>query len=238
MPNHVAIIMDGNGRWAQGQGLSRLDGHHAGAENIRCVVEGFYEYGIQYLTLYAFSTENWNRPKKETQYLFHILGELIDREVKNLHERGVQLRHLGRLDPLSKQLQAKVLRAIELTKNNQNMTLSVAFNYGGRSEILHAVRRIIEDGIPAREIDETLFNQYLDTAGLPEPDLIIRTGGEMRLSNFLMWQSAYSECYFTPIPWPDFDKEEIVKVLQDYSRRERRFGGIRPRRGRRAKGDT
>lgn len=237
MPNHVAIIMDGNGRWAKKCGLSRFEGHHAGAENIRRVVEGFAEYGTKYLTLYAFSTENWSRPRKEMQHLFRILGELIDREVQNLHENGIRLRHLGRLDELSKRLQAKVLRAIDLTQNNQAMTLSIAFNYGGRSEILHAVRRIVEDEVPAQEIDETLINRYLDTAGLPEPDLIIRTGGEMRLSNFLMWQAAYSECYFTPTLWPDFGEEEIEKALLDYSRRERRFGGLRPRRGRRTKGD-
>ena len=237
LPIHVAIIMDGNGRWARERGLPRLAGHQAGVENIHRVVQWFVEYGIKHLTIYAFSTENWTRPKQEIRGLFRILGQAIDHEVKSLHENGIKLRHLGRLDGISRRLQTKIKRAIELTKSNSKMTLSLAFNYGGRAEILDAVRRIIEDGIPAQEIDETVFSDCLYTAGLPEPDLIIRTGGVRRLSNFLVWQTAYSEYYFTPTLWPDFDKEEIEKALLDYSQRERRFGGLKARGSRRAELD-
>lgn len=230
IPQHVAIIMDGNGRWAKQRGLSRLEGHRAGTQNLRLVIETFAEYEVKYLTLFAFSTENWTRPKREVRGLIRILSEIIGRETQTLHEKGVRLVHLGRLDPLPEALQRKVQRATELTKHNNKMTLSVAFNYGGRAEILDAVKRIVEDHIPARSIDEALFQSYLYTSDLPAPDLIIRTAGEQRLSNFLLWQSAYSEYYFTPALWPDFGKEEIEKALLAYSQRERRFGGLEPQR--------
>jgi len=232
-PTHVAIIMDGNGRWAKNRGLTRFQGHRAGTENIRRIIRTFADYGVKYLTLFAFSTENWSRPRKEVQGLFRILSQVIDRETGNLHQEGVKLVHLGGLDGLTESLQAKVRESVELTKDNTRMTLNLAFNYGGRADILNAVRRIIKDGLRAEDIDEAAFARYLSTAGLPDPDLIIRTAGEMRLSNFLTWQAAYSEYYFTPTLWPDFDEKEIELALAAYSRRERRFGGLVPNKRRR-----
>ena len=227
VPVHVAIIMDGNGRWAAQRGLSRQAGHRAGTENIRRVIEAFGDRGVKYLTLFAFSTENWGRPKREVDALLRLLGRVINREINTLHENGIRLCHVGRLDPLSPRLQKKVQEAIELTKDNQKMTVSVAFNYGGRDEILDAVRRIVANGLPPESIDEEVFRSHLYTAGLPDPDLIIRTAGELRLSNFLLWQSAYAEYYFTPTYWPDFDTAEVERALEDYSKRQRRFGLVR-----------
>lgn len=228
VPQHVAIIMDGNGRWAKQRGLSRLQGHQAGTENIRRVIDAVGRSGVKYLTLYAFSTENWNRPRREVQALIRLLGEVIDRETMALHERGVRLRHLGTLDGLSPQLRHRVEQAMELTRNNTALTLNVAFNYGGRAEILEAVRHLVSDGVPADRVDEASFSRYLYTTGLPDPDLIIRTAGEMRLSNFLIWQAAYSEYYSTATLWPDFDEKEVEKALLAYSQRQRRFGGLEP----------
>jgi undecaprenyl diphosphate synthase len=219
--------MDGNGRWAKQRGLPRLAGHEAGTNNVRRVVDRFNNYEVKYLTLYAFSTENWRRPDEEVNGLLHIFARMIDRETKALHEKGVRLFHLGKADSLSEELQTKVNKAIELTKNNTGITLSIAFDYGGRAEILDAVRRIVRDGIRPEDITESLFSSYLYTPNVPEPDLIIRTAGEMRLSNFLIWQSAYSEYYSTPTLWPDFKDEEVDKALIAYSRRERRFGGLK-----------
>lgn len=227
IPQHVGIIMDGNGRWAREHGLPRLEGHRAGTENIRRVLEACSEFGIKIITIYAFSTENWGRPQLEVRGLMRILEEVIDREVQNLHKNGVQLRHIGRLEGLSQRLQQAVRDALELTKENDRLILNVAFNYGGRSEILDAVRRLMGDGISPQELSEELFERYLYTAGLPPPDLIIRTGGEMRLSNFLTWQAAYAEYYSTPTYWPDFNEEELHKALLAYSQRERRFGLLR-----------
>lgn len=225
IPTHVAIIMDGNARWAGQRRLSRLEGHRTGTENIRRIVETFAEYHVKYLTLYAFSTENWRRPETEVEGLMQILNEVIEKETKALHEKGVRLRHLGRLDRLSERLQQQVRKSIELTSNNTRMTLSVAFDYGSRAEIVDAVRSIVAEGVPVDAIDEDLFCRHLYSNGLPDPDLIIRTAGEERLSNFLLWQSAYSELYFTPVPWPEFDEEEAKKALIAYSKRERKFGG-------------
>ena len=227
LPNHVAIIMDGNGRWAKQRGLPRLAGHEAGTSNVRRVVDRFNNYEVKYLTLYAFSTENWRRPDEEVNGLLHIFARMIDRETKALHEKGVRLFHLGKADSLSEELQTKVNKAIELTKNNTGITLSIAFDYGGRAEILDAARRIVRDGIRPEDITDSLFSSYLYTPNVPEPDLIIRTAGEMRLSNFLIWQSAYSEYYSTLTLWPDFKDEEVDKALIAYSRRERRFGGLK-----------
>jgi undecaprenyl diphosphate synthase len=218
--------MDGNGRWAKQRRLPRLAGHRAGTENIRRVIECFADHQVKCLTLFAFSTENWNRPSREITGLFRILQEVIERETKNLHEKGIRLRHLGRLDGLSKELQQAVKHASDLTQNNTRMTLSIAFNYGSRAEIVDALKRILRQGISPENIDEALIGSYLYTAGLPDPDLIIRTAGEMRLSNFLLWQAAYSEYYCTPTFWPDFNGEEIEKALIAYSQRERRFGGL------------
>lgn len=225
LPIHVAVIMDGNVRWAEGQGKSRMEGHRAGTENIRRVVESFVRYQVKYLTLYAFSTENWSRPEAEVRELMHILGRVIKRETKALHEKGIRLHHLGRIDRLSERVQKQVRYAIDLTKDNPVMTLSIAFDYGGRAEILNAARQLVTSGIAPEMIDEERFSGYLYSAGLPDPDLIIRTAGEVRLSNFLLWQSAYSEFYFTPIYWPDFDEEEVRKALTAYSERKRNFGG-------------
>lgn len=226
IPRHVAIIMDGNGRWAAKRGLPRLAGHRAGVENIQRVLEGCADYGVKILTLYAFSTENWSRPPEEVQGLLKILEEVIDQRTREFHEKGVQLRHIGQLEGLSESLKDKVRYAIDLTKNNDKGILNIAFNYGGRSEVVEAARRIIRAGIAPESLDEDLFSRYLYTAGLPDPDLIIRTAGEMRLSNYLIWQAAYAEYYSTPTLWPDFDKGEFYKALQAYSQRVRRFGGL------------
>jgi len=216
--------MDGNGRWAQARGLPRPAGHRAGTENLRRVLRAAVEFGVQILTIYAFSTENWDRPKGEVKVLLSILERVIDRELSELDEEGVQLRHVGRLGRLPPKLQRKVQDAVELTRNNQQLILNVAFDYGGRAELMDAIRRIIADGVPAEQVDEPLVSRYLYTAGLPDLDLIIRTSGEMRISNFLIWQGAYAEFYVTPTLWPDFGKDELYKALEDYNRRERRFG--------------
>jgi len=226
IPTHLAIIMDGNGRWALEKGLPRLAGHQAGTENLREVIEACGEFGIQYLTIYAFSTENWNRPPEEIQGLMKIFRMMLNRELNNLHEDGVQLRHIGRLDKIDQELRDKVKEAIQLTKDNKTLILNIAFNYGGRDEILHAVKQLMEDGHKAEDLDEDLFAKYLYTAGSPDPDLIIRTSGEYRCSNFLIWQGAYSEWYFTSTYWPDFGREELHQALTVYDQRERRYGEI------------
>lgn len=225
-PRHVAIIMDGNGRWAISRGLPRLAGHKAGTENLRRVIRATVEFGIKYLTIYAFSTENWGRPPEEVQGLLHILEDVIDRELAELHAEGVQLRHIGRLERLDSKLQKKVLKAMELTKNNDRLILNIAWNYGGRDEIVQAIQKMMRDSVKPEEVTDELVNQYLYTAGVPDPDLIIRTSGELRISNFLIWQAAYSEWYITSTYWPDFDKEEYRRALETYSQRDRRYGGV------------
>jgi undecaprenyl diphosphate synthase len=224
VPRHIGIIMDGNGRWAKARGLPRSAGHRAGTENLRVVLRAAVEFGIQVLTIYAFSTENWGRSEGEIKALLSILERMINRELSELHEEGVQLRHIGHLEHLPQKLQQKVLDAVELTQDNQQLILNVAFDYGGRAELVDAVRRIVADGVPVEQVDESLIDRYLYTVGLPDPDMIIRTSGEMRVSNFLIWQGAYAEFYVTPTLWPDFDKDELYKALEDYNRRERRFG--------------
>jgi undecaprenyl diphosphate synthase len=224
VPHHLAIIMDGNGRWAKERGKPRHEGHRAGTENLRRTLRACTEFGIKILTIYAFSTENWGRPPAEVAFLMNILESVIDRELAELHASGVQLRHLGHLDGLQKNLQRKVLEAVEKTRNNDRLILNVAFNYGGRDDIVQAVRRIMADGVPPDQVDETLIGYYLSTGGQPDPDLIVRTSGEMRVSNFLIWQAAYAEYYVTPTYWPDFDREELRKALFSFSQRKRRFG--------------
>lgn len=226
LPQHVAIIMDGNGRWAKQRRLPRLAGHRQGVNTAQNIVKIFIEYQIPYLTLYAFSTENWNRPRREIDGIFKIIEERLEEGTKFAQKNGIRVRHLGKPDGLPLRLQQRVKRTLELTQNNTSMTLGLAFNYGGRDEIVEAVRRLIVDGISPPQINENVFRTYLYTADIPDPDLIIRTGGEMRLSNFLIWQSAYAESYFTPILWPDFNKKEIDKALIAYSQRQRRFGRI------------
>ena len=225
-PQHVAIIMDGNGRWAKKRHLPRLVGHNAGSENIRPVVKIFANYGVKYLTLYMFSTENWNRPRPEVAGLLSLLGRKIDQETQAFHQENIRLIHLGRLDRLSRKLREKVKAAVELTKNNTGLTLCLAFDYGGRDEIVQAARRIADAGIPGNNIDESVFAQYLYSPNIPDPDLVIRTAGESRLSNFLIWQAAYSEFYFTPVLWPDFGLKDVEEALSEYKHRQRRFGKI------------
>ncbi|MBI2288348.1 MAG: di-trans,poly-cis-decaprenylcistransferase [Chloroflexi bacterium] len=226
LPNHIAIVPDGNGRWAERQGLPRLSGHRAGAENTRRMINYLNEYPIKYVTLYGFSTENWSRPEEEVKGLFQILTDFIGKCIPELNQNGVKLRHLGRLNELPPDLQLAINGAVAATKNNTGMTLSLAFNYGGRAEILDAVRRLMAAGVPSKDIDEELFSDYLYTAGLPDVDLLIRAGDELRLSNFLIWQTAYSEYQFTKVLWPDFSKKDIDKALLSFSRRQRRFGGL------------
>ncbi|MBA7662254.1 Isoprenyl transferase [subsurface metagenome] len=223
-PNHVAIVPDGNRRWAEQHKLPKLDGHRAGAENMWHMIQYLSEYPIKYITMYGFSSENWGRPKDEVDGLFRLLKGLIDKKTPEVHKRGIRLRHLGRLEELPQWLQQSLNKAVELTKNNTKTTLSLAFNYGGRIEILDAVRRLVAEDVSPQDIDEKLFDGYLYTNGLPEVDLLIRTGDELRLSNFLIWQTAYSEYYFTEVLWPDFGKDDIEKALLSYSQRQRRFG--------------
>lgn len=224
IPRHVAIIMDGNGRWAAAHGLPRSEGHRRGTENLRTTIKSAVEFGVEILTVYAFSTENWGRPRREVKLLLRILEMVIDRELRELHANGVQIRHIGELSGIPENLQRKVKQACEHTKDNTRLILNVAFNYGGRDEIVHAVRRIVEAGVPADQITEETIAANLYTAGLPDPDLIIRTSGELRVSNFLIWQGSYSEYYATPVYWPDFNRDEFLAAILDYNRRKRRFG--------------
>lgn len=226
VPRHVAVIMDGNGRWAAERGLARVEGHERGTENIRRITHTAGEVGIEYLTLWAFSTENWRRPADEVSGILRILGEAIERETEELHRQGAQLRHIGSLDGLSPSLRQSVVDAIELTKHNSKLVLTLAFNYGGRQEILQAVRRCLDDGVSPDELDEHAFARRLYTQDIPDPDLIIRTSGEHRLSNFLIWQGAYAELFFTPKFWPDFGPADLEEAVADFSRRERRFGAL------------
>jgi len=226
IPYHVGIIMDGNGRWAQTRNLPRIAGHRAGTDNLRRILRACVEFDIKVLTIYAFSTENWNRPFDEVRGLMLILEQVIDRELKDLHKNGVQIRHIGHVEGISDRLRKRIKKAVETTKNNDTLILNVAFNYGGRAEILDATRRLLREGVSPEDLTEELFANHLYTAGLPDPDLIIRTGGDMRLSNFMIWQAAYAEIYSTPTFWPDFGREELHKALVEYAHRERRFGRV------------
>ena len=225
-PAHVAVIMDGNGRWAAEHGKSRSEGHRAGTDNLRRIIDAFIRHEVRYLTLYAFSTENWNRPDDEVCALLEIVEEVIRTVVDDLHREDIRLRHIGRLDRLPPELHRSIRESIELTKHNSRMTLCVAFDYGGRAEIVDAVRSMIADKVRAEDVDEDLVRQYIYTSGMPDPDLIIRTSGEQRLSNFLIWQAAYAEYYTTPVYWPDFDEMEVDKALKAYGERKRRFGKV------------
>lgn len=226
LPRHIAIIMDGNGRWARQRGLPRLAGHRAGTENVRRIVRACVDFNIAVLSIYAFSTENWGRPPDEVRGLMTILEEVIGRETAALHKEGVAIHHIGRKEELSASLRRKIEQAESLTQANTRMILNVAFNYGGRREILDAVRRVMAQGVDVSTLDEASFSHYLYTAGQPDPDLVIRTAGEMRLSNFLVWQAAYAEYYSTPTYWPDFDREELRKALDAYAQRQRKFGKL------------
>lgn len=224
IPVHVAIIMDGNGRWAKQRGKPRLFGHRAGAQNLRNIIKACVEFGVRYLTVYAFSTENWSRPQEEVRGLMNILSEAIEKELPELNRQGVRLRHIGRLERLEPRLIKKINAALEVTSKNDRLDMCIAWNYGGRDEIIYAVEKIIADGRKPEEITENLISQYVFTSGIPDPDLVIRTSGEFRTSNFLLWQTAYSEWYFPKIFWPDFGREAFYDALVDYAARERRFG--------------
>ena len=226
VPVHVGIIMDGNGRWAKQRGLPRLAGHRAGTKNLRRVIRAAANAGIKHLTFYAFSTENWSRPEEEVGGLMGLLGEFIETETPELHKEGARLLHIGHLEHLEPQLRQKIENAIELTKNNTRIDVILAFSYGGRDEIVTAVQKIVAAGIPAEEITQQTLSDNMFTAGIPDPDLIIRTSGELRTSNFLTWQSVYSEWAFLKVLWPDFDEAALNQVLEDYAKRDRRFGGL------------
>ena len=225
LPQHVAIIMDGNGRWAELHGMPRLLGHRAGSTNVRSIITAAIARGIRFLTLYVFSTENWSRPALEVTGLMTLLSEVIAREVQWLHGQGVQLRHLGRMESLPAILQQRIDQVVNKTQANSTITVTIALNYGGRADIVDAVHAIASRGIPLEQIDEDCITQFLGTRGLPDPDLVIRTGGEQRLSNFLIWQAAYSELWTTSVLWPDFNPRHLDEAFHDYARRKRRFGG-------------
>ena len=226
LPKHVAIIMDGNGRWAAERGLPRVEGHRAGTENVRGIIKACLEADVEVLTLYAFSTENWLRPREEIDALFSILSDVIDGETDELRRVGVRVHHLGSLEGVPESLAQRVRYAVNATQANDRLTLNIAFNYGSRGEIVRAVRRIVACGVEPGQIDEELISANLYTAGLPDPDLIIRTAGEMRLSNFMLWQAAYAEYWCTEVFWPDLTPDLFRAALADYTRRDRRFGGL------------
>ncbi len=231
IPRHVAIIMDGNGRWAQQRGLPRVAGHQAGVKSVREVVEAAIDIGIPVLTLYAFSQENWKRPQEEVSVLMGLLDHFLDKEIKNLVRQGVRFRVLGRIEALPQKVQKKIFEAVERTAANNKLVFNIALNYGARTEILDAVREVLREAksnasLMNGGLDEAYFSERLYTRGLPDPDLLIRTSGEMRLSNFLLWQLSYAEIYITKKNWPDFHKQDLLKAVRDYQKRERRFGDI------------
>ncbi len=226
IPRHVAIIMDGNGRWAKKRGMPRLFGHRAGVENLRAVIKACVEFGIRYLTIYAFSTENWGRPQDEVSGLEKLFHEAFTNEFLELRKQGVRIIHLGQREGIPQDLLDEIDEAVELSKTNDRLVLSVALNYGSRNEIMHAVRRMVAEGLKPEEITEQTISRYLFTANIPDPDLVIRTSGEQRLSNFLLFQSAYSEWEFPETLWPDFGKEQLLEAIFEYSKRDRRFGKV------------
>lgn len=226
IPVHVGIVMDGNGRWAAQRGLARLEGHRAGARCVREVAEAAVDFGVRVLTLYAFSTENWSRPEDEVSGLMTLLEETIEREQGAIVENQIQVRSIGRRDAVPSTLQVAIDQLENVTRDNNRLTINFAFNYGGRSEIVDAVREIVAAGVPASHISEETIGQHLYTRNLPDPDLVIRTAGEMRLSNFLLWQAAYAEYYAAQVYWPDFGRKEFYAALANYSHRERKFGGL------------
>jgi undecaprenyl diphosphate synthase len=226
IPTHIAIIMDGNGRWAKARGLPRIEGHRVGTEAVRRLVRACIDFGIQYLTIYAFSTENWARPQEEVNGLMMLLETVVVNELDELHREGVRIRHIGRLESLPAGLRDKIKRAVEITRENKKMVFTIAWNYGGRDEIIWAIQNIIRDGVKPEEVTEKLVSSYLFTSDVPDPELLIRTSGELRLSNFLLWQTAYSEWVVSPVFWPDFDKEDLRKAIIEYGNRDRRFGKV------------
>ena len=230
LPRHIAVIMDGNGRWATGKGVARIFGHRNAIQAVKDITEGCGELGIKVLTLYAFSTENWGRPKDEVEGLMELLVNTLKKEIKTLHENQVKLITIGEIGHLPKVCQENLLEAVEATKNNSGLTLLLALSYSGRSEIIKAVKKIFKDvkagTLQEEDIHESMFGNYLETAGFPDPELLIRTSGEMRVSNFLLWQIAYTELYVTKTLWPDFRKEDLYEAICAYQKRERRFGKV------------
>ena len=226
IPRHVAIIMDGNGRWAKKRGMPRLFGHRAGTENLRAIIKACVEFGIKYLTIYAFSTENWGRPQDEVMGLQKLFHEAFTNEFLEMHKQGVRIIHLGQREGIPQDLLKEIDEAVERSKNNDRLVLSVALNYGSRNEIMHAVRQMIAEGVKPEEVTEQSISNYLFTAGTPDPDLVIRTSGEQRLSNFLLYQTAYSEWEFPETLWPDFGRDQLLEAIFEYSRRDRRFGKV------------
>lgn len=230
LPRHIAVIMDGNGRWAKNKGAARIFGHRNAIQAVKDVTEGCGELGIKYLTLYAFSTENWGRPKEEVDALMELLVNTLQKEISTLHENQVKLRTIGDVTHLPKDCQNNLAQAIEATKNNSGLTMQLALNYSGRWEIVEAAKKLAEEAknglIRPEEIDEHYFSEHLKTAGIPDPELLIRTSGELRVSNFLLWQIAYTEIFITPTLWPDFRKEHLYEAICAYQKRERRFGKV------------
>ena len=227
VPRHVAAVMDGNGRWAQRRGLKRTDGHAAGEEALLDATNGCLDLGVEWFTVYAFSTENWRRPRDEVRYLMNFNESLLLRRRDELHEKGVRMRFVGRRDRrVPKRVLRRMDEALELTQDNRRMTLTIAFNYGGRAEIVDAVRRIVEAGVPADKITEKTIARHLYDSDMPDPDLMIRTSGEHRISNYLLWQLAYSELVFPDVLWPDFRREHLFDAVREYQERTRRFGGL------------
>lgn len=231
VPYHVAIIMDGNARWAEKNGLTVAEGHRAGYENIERVTRALAERGVKEATLFAFSTENWDRPTTEVEAIMELATEAVESGIGRFHSQGVKLRHVGYEKRLPVEMTAKIKEAEELTRKNGRFTLNLAFDYGGRHEIVNAIRRIVAEGVQPKNIDEELVARYLFTRGIPDPDMIIRTGGEFRISNFMIWQSAYSEFYSSKAMWPEFGEKQVDEAIRAYSYRQRRFGG-RPERRR------
>ena len=231
IPAHIAIILDGNGRWAKAKGMPRNYGHAQGSKNVERICEEAYRMGVKYLTVYAFSTENWNRPKDEVDALMKLLRNYMKTCLKTAAKNDMKVRVIGDKTGLDEDIRNRIAELEEATKDNGGLNFQIALNYGSRDEIVRAVRRVSEDvkegKVKPEDIDEKMFETYLDTHGIPEPDLMIRTSGELRLSNYLLWQLAYTEFYFTDIPWPDFTKEELSKAIEQYNRRDRRYGGVK-----------
>ena len=231
IPQHVAIILDGNGRWAKSKGMPRTYGHTKGAKNVEVICKAAYDLGISYLTMYAFSTENWNRPKEEVSALMKLLNSYLKNCIKTADKNNMRVRVLGDISRLDDSMQKQILDLEEASKRNDGLNFQIALNYGSRDEMVRAMRKMVSDydagKIGVLDISEETFEHYLDTKDIPDPDLLIRTSGEQRLSNFLLWQLAYSEFYFTDVPWPDFSPEELKKAVESYGNRERRYGGLK-----------
>lgn len=230
VPQHIAIILDGNGRWAKAKGMPRNYGHAQGSKNVERICEEAWRMGIKYLTVYAFSTENWSRPDSEVAALMKLLRNYMKTCLKTAAKNDMKIHVIGDIEPLDEDIKSRIRELEEATVNNGGLNFTIALNYGSRDEMVRAARRMAQDcadgKLDAAQIDETVFSSYLDTHGIPDPDLMIRTSGEQRLSNYLLWQLAYAEFYFTDVPWPDFTKEELVKAVEEYNHRHRRFGGV------------